>query len=36
VVREPDASTALDLLARRHPGARRIGTVTPRAGLVER
>ena len=36
VVREPDASTALDLLALRHPGARAIGTVTPRAGLVER
>jgi phosphoribosylformylglycinamidine cyclo-ligase len=36
VVREPDAPAALGLLAHRHPGARRIGTVTPRAGVVER
>jgi phosphoribosylformylglycinamidine cyclo-ligase len=36
VVGEPDASAALDLLAHRNPGARRIGTVTPRAGVVER
>ena len=35
VVAESDADRASELLAGRHPGARRIGTVTDRAGAVE-
>jgi phosphoribosylformylglycinamidine cyclo-ligase len=36
VVAAGDESAAADLLAAHHPGARRIGTVTDRAGVVER
>jgi len=35
VVPEPAAGDAAALLAERHPGARRIGTVTDRAGRIE-
>jgi phosphoribosylformylglycinamidine cyclo-ligase len=34
VVAEEDAAAATELLARHHPGARRIGTVTADAGRV--
>ena len=36
VVPEPDAADATALLARRHPGAAVIGSVTDRPGQVER
>jgi phosphoribosylformylglycinamidine cyclo-ligase len=36
VVRAADAQAALDLLARHHPGTRRIGRATAQAGVVER
>jgi len=36
VVPESDAEAAVDLLARRHPGTRRIGSVTAEAGKVSR
>jgi phosphoribosylformylglycinamidine cyclo-ligase len=36
VVAEEDADAATGLLATHHPGARRIGSVTDRAGVVER
>jgi phosphoribosylformylglycinamidine cyclo-ligase len=35
VVPQSTAASATALLASKHPGARRIGTVTDRAGLVE-
>ena len=35
VVPAADADRAVELVARRHPGARRIGTITDRAGRVE-
>jgi phosphoribosylformylglycinamidine cyclo-ligase len=35
VVPDADAGAAVELLARRHPGTRRIGTITDRAGRVE-
>jgi len=35
VVPDTDAGAAVDLLARRHPGTARIGTITDRPGLVE-
>jgi phosphoribosylformylglycinamidine cyclo-ligase len=35
-VAEADAEEAVALLAARHPGSARIGTVTGRAGQIER
>jgi hypothetical protein len=35
VVPEAAADEAVEIAARHHPGARRIGTVTDRRGLVE-
>jgi phosphoribosylformylglycinamidine cyclo-ligase len=36
IVPSAHAAQAVSLLGQRHPGARRIGSVTERGGLVER